>query len=153
MLYALINLVHSTFEQIHRGGTECECMQIGLDNGHHTKGSLADSTLQPYGLSCQFPGLYYYACGGSNHHHIYFASGGITSHPAPFPHSPGEDDSWIPSCNRCESNYYKTVLVQVKQFEIWLQMQCKFQKLGIAVFFLKVCCGVVMVSVVFFVKL
>ena len=51
-------------------------------------------------------------------------------------------------------NYFKTLVVQAKQFGIWFQMQCIFQKLLTSSFvFFEVYCAIVMVSVVFFVKL
>ena len=55
---------------------------------------------------------------------------------------------------RCESNCWETVLVKVEQFEILLQMQGKFQKPRISNFeCFKVYYGIVMLSVVYFVKL
>ena len=39
------------------GGSESDCKPMGLDNVHHTKGHVANSKLQPYGLGCQLLGL------------------------------------------------------------------------------------------------
>ena len=55
----------------------------------------------PCGLGCQQLGLCCFAYDGNTSVHGYFASGGITSHPAPIPCSLGEDDSPKPFWNTC----------------------------------------------------
>ena len=50
---------------------------------------------------------------------------------------------------RHECSYCETILMQVEEFGILLQMQCKFQQIGIS----EVCCIFITFPVVFFVKL
>ena len=72
----------------------------------------AHSYCNPY-IGYQQLGPYCYACGGHNSVHRHFASGSITSHPAPLPCCLVEDDSPKPSCNMHLSSLQPKHLVKI----------------------------------------